>query len=117
MIAIICTDGQMEITDIRKECKSQRWIPIFVYRTAQEIVVPLFSDDYVAKSFIKRNFPPNWVRGGIILSNEDVAWIKSKGWKIRQMSYPNKLTGLKDIEMSFEIIQLADEPDFKTSRF
>lgn len=117
MLAIICTDGQMQIADIRKECKSEKWIPIFVYKTSEETVIPVFHDNFVAKSFIKRNLPNDWVRGAIILTDEDIAWIKDKGWKIREMTYPNKLTGLKDIQMTFEILELRSEPDFKTSRF
>jgi hypothetical protein len=111
-LAVLCTDGLLNLQDIKNECKTQKWFPIFMYRDKEETFVPLFNDNQTVISFIKRSMPPNWAKGRIELTDEDINWIKNKGWKIREMTYPHKVD---KFEMGFEILQLSEEPDLITS--
>lgn len=116
MFAILCTDGQMSVNDVAKECVSGQWVPLFVYRHKgdQTPIVPIFQDALTARSFAKRNMGPP--HGAIRLTEEDLAIIQAKGWKTDLMDFPRKLKDRQDIEIGLEIHEMEEEPDFTTSR-
>ena len=118
MIAILCTDGQMKLEEVRNECQPGKWVPLFIYTVAGESfpTIPLFHDEKTAKAFIKRNLPKDWLHGGVALTERDIQWMKDKGWQIREMSYPNRMTDLKNIKFGFEILEFGEEPEFRISR-
>lgn len=118
MFAILCTDGQMNLEEVRNECQPGQWVPLFTYTEGDDPtpIIPLFHDQKTAKSFIKRNLPKDWLHGGVQLTDEDIAWIKNKGWRIREMTYPNRLTDLKHITFGMEILEFSTKPDMHYGR-
>jgi hypothetical protein len=118
MIAVLCTDGQMNLQHVQSECISGKWVPLLVYTIEGEegVVIPLFHDQKTARSFIKRNLPKDWVHGGVELTDRDIDWIKDKGWKIREMNYPNKVTDLLGLKFTMEILEFAEEPGFTVGK-
>lgn len=119
MFAILATDGQVSINEVHYECAPGKWIPIFVYRDAKNPdvpVVPLFHQEKDAKTFIKRNVPAEWVRGGVHVTARDIAWMRKQGWQIEEMSYPRRMTDLKDIQFGVELQNLEPEPDVMVGR-
>ena len=78
MIAIIYTDGVIKCDDLKNECQQQKWIPITVYRDKNDnITVICFEDVKIAKQFAKRNFPKEWIKGAISLTDDDIESIKN----------------------------------------
>lgn len=117
MIAILCTDGQMHLNEIRKECQTEKWVPLFSYTENDDPtpIIPIFSNQNILKSFIKRNLPKEWLRGGVDLCDEDLEKMKARGWRLREMTFPNKLKGLKNIKFGLEILELDEKPDLHVS--
>ena len=118
MFALICTNGQMTVSDIISECVNQKWIPLFIFRDKinSRINLPIFHDESIAKSFMKRNLPKKWSHGSFCLCQEDINLIIAKGWNLQVFDFPNKIIDRSDIEIGFEIFEMANKPDFMTSR-
>lgn len=116
MFAILCTDGQMSVNDVAKECVPGQWVPLLVYRHKgeQTPIIPMFEDALTARSFAKRNMKPPF--GAVRLSDEDITNIKDKGWVTDLMEFPRKLKDRQDIELGLEIHEFFEQPDFRTSR-
>jgi hypothetical protein len=117
MIAIICTDGQMGIDDLQKECVSGKWIPLLVLRDrkTKEIHLPVFNLEDVVRKFVGRNLPKNWKHGCVYLADDDIATIIENGWQFMPMDFPRKVNEHPDYELSFEIHEFSEEPEFKVS--
>lgn len=115
MFAVLCTEGQMQLQDVANECKKEKWVPLFVYRENGETVIPLFEKVDVVRSFIKKNFPNDWIQSAFFLNEDDLKKIKSKNWRIRKMDYPNKLKDIKNIQFDIEIFYLDSEPSLKVN--
>lgn len=118
MMAILCTDGQLGINDVIKECISQKWIPILTYKHKEstEIYVPIFSIQETAKDFIKRNLPKKWLKACIHLSDAEIQTINRLNWKLEHFSFPRKIAENPMIKLGFEIIDFQEEPSFLCSR-
>lgn len=99
----------------RDECRSNKWFPILTYILDGQQVVPVFSDTKVARNFIKRNLPKDWLHGAITLSDDDAAEL-SKKFQVRELNYPNLMKDLPGIEWKEEVIELDTEPDFMVSK-
>ena len=118
MFALLYTDGQLRLRDIMKECVQEKWIPLFVYRESDSDnpILPVFNDQNIAKSFMKRNLPKDWSHGTIMLSEDDLNSIKEKGWTLQVFDFPRKIKDCVNILMGLEIFELQEEPDLVTSR-
>jgi len=120
MICILFTDGILKLHEIAKECKKDKWVPVCVYREKLVVdgvpTVIGFNSQEIAKKFAKRNLPKEWLRGSIRLTEESITWIKNKGWKIEFFTYPKLITSHPLYEISFEIIELGNEPDLYCQR-
>lgn len=114
MIAIICTDGQLGLHEIEKECVSQKWIPLLILKQKLDgkIILPVFNLIDISRKFVNRNMPKNWNHGCVLLANEDIENIIKKDWKIEPFDFPRKVNEHPDFEMTFEIHEFAQEPDF-----
>lgn len=119
MMAILCSDGQLALNDIIKECITQKWVPLLTYqdKKTENIYVPIFSIQDTAKNFIKRNLPKNWIKACICLSDQEIKTINSLNYKIEHFSFPRKINENPDIRMGFQIIEFDQQPDFICSRF
>lgn len=119
MMAILCSDGQLKINDIVKECVSQKWIPLLTYRykDESEIYLPIFSIQDTAKDFIKRNLPKEWLKACIYLSVDDIEKINSLKWRVEHFSFPRKIVQNPNIILGFEIFEFQEEPNFLCSKF
>lgn len=104
MIVLLYSDGILSINDILKECKIQKWFPI----CAQGNTVIGFNDPEIAKKFAKRNFPKNWIRGGIRINENDINWIKSQNWSIEILNWPKLMK-----DLSFLIFETQEEMQHK----
>lgn len=118
MLALLCTNGQMTVSDVISECVEQKWIPLFIFREINTNIInlPLFHDISIAKAFMKRNLPKKWSHGSFLLCQEDMNVIISKGWNLKVYDFPNKIVDRKDIELGFEIFEMAGKPDYITSK-
>lgn len=112
MISIICTDGQLGVNEIKKECIAGKWIPLLVLRKGEDVILPVFNLIDIAKNFTKRNLPKEWKHGCVYLCKDDIAAIIKKGWKIEPFNFPKKINENIEIEMGFEIYEFFEEPDF-----
>lgn len=117
MIAIICTDGQMEIDDIHKECISGKWIPLLILKetVTGKVHLPVFSLQDIAYKFVVRNLPKEWKHGCVYLADDDIATVIERGWQFMPMDFPRKMNEHPDYEFGFEIHQFSEEPEFKVS--
>jgi hypothetical protein len=118
MFAILCTDGQMKLDEVRNECLPGKWVPLFAYwlNGEEHPNIPVFHDSETAKAFIKKNLPPEWIHGGVQLTDRDVKWMEDKGWRIRQLSYPQRIQASKICKIGLEVLELEVEPDFAIGR-
>jgi hypothetical protein len=117
MMAILCSDGQINLQELMKECVPGKWIPLLILkRQNKPPILPIFNLTEVAKTFIKRNLPKNWSHGAICLCEDDIEKIKSKGWEMEIFNFPRKVTDLQDMSLDFEIHEFSEVPDFLTSR-
>ena len=114
MIAVICTDGQLQVNNIQFECVKQKWIPILILKekVSNDIVVPIFTLEDTCYQFIIRNLPKQWKKGCIHLSQDDYDRMKEKNWKFLLLDFPRKFVDHPNYEMGFEVHDFSDEPDF-----
>jgi hypothetical protein len=115
MIAVMCTQGTLKFQEIRDECPTNKWFPILTYVINGEQVLLLFSDQKVAKQFIKRNLPKDWLHGAIELTDDDEKMLRER-FKVREMNYPNLMKDLPGIEWKEEVLELDERPNFHVSR-
>lgn len=114
MYAILFTDGQIDMKAIRKECRPEKWVPILTYKDVKNItIVPVFYDANLAKTFIKRNFPKDWTQASVSLGENNLKWMKDKGWKLEVMTFPRLMKNLPNIHFEFEILDLLVVPEIK----
>lgn len=118
MFALICTDGQMSVSEIHAECVKEKWVPLLVYRSkdSKQPILPTFTLLDTARAFSKRNLPKEWLKGTVWLTDVDIQNIEKRGWRMEPFEYPRKMKDLPDIEFGFEIHEFAEEPVFKTGR-
>lgn len=100
----------MQLDDVANECKKEKWVPLFVYRENGKTIIPLFKDTKVLKSFLRKNFPSEWLKAAFQLNINDLEKIKNENWQIRQMTYGNKLKDIPNIEFGIEILKIDEEP-------
>ena len=111
MLALIYSDGSIEKDDLKNECQSQKWIPLAVKKDKNnEITVICFNDYKDALKFSKRNFPKNWIKGSITLSEVELNFIKNKNWKIEILTFPRLLNSHPEYKLGFEILEFHDTP-------
>jgi len=110
MHAILYTDDQIKLGDIRKECREQQWVPVLTYIDSDKTTtVVCFNELKTAYSFARRNLDKKWVQGSVSLMPDDIDWIENKGWKIEILDFPKKY---KDrFHIGFEIVWLSTKPD------
>lgn len=120
MIAILFTDGQIKLNEVYDECSQGQWIPVMVYRPKGQPEAPptviVCNTEDTAKRFVKRNLDKKWLQGAILLGDEEIKWIKDKGWNIEVIEWPRKILGHPDLNVGFEIIEFAAKPDVHCSR-
>lgn len=99
--AALFTDGQMNLTDIRRECTSMKFSPIllFSYKGEDEIYIPLFTKAEIAVKFSKRNIPDQKPPGAVNLTEDDYDFIKEQKWKHFILKFPRKITDLVDFSV------------------
>jgi len=112
MIALVYSDGCISQSELKNECQAQQWIPLAVKRDLHNNVWVLgFSDPNVAKQFARRNFPKNWIKGSIMLCDEDLQFIGKNNWKIEILSFPRLLNSHPEYKLGFEILEFHNKPD------
>lgn len=108
LFAVFCPDGTLKLKDMNR-CQAEKWIPIATITVKNKINALIFSDVKVARNFIRRNYPKDWLRGLIVLSTKQLEWMRDKNWEVRYMTYPNIL---KDTPgFGYEVIEFDVEPD------
>lgn len=114
MYAILCTDGELNLQAVFKECRKEKWIPIFAYREEQSPdvpIIPLFHRDKDSKNFAKRNLPEKWLKGAVHVTSDNIKWMEDKGWKMEPMNFPRKINELPGISLGFEIMEFFEQPE------
>jgi hypothetical protein len=114
--AVVCTQGEMGLQEIRAECKPERWVPILVMRCEGKTKVPTFTNPDVAKQFVRRNLPERWRKGsGVVNVTAEYARIfKSKGWEVLTYDFPRKMVDI--VEFDIEVVEYTDDVDVVTRR-
>lgn len=113
MLAAFCTEGQMNLSDVIKECGGDRWIPLLVIKAENKTVLPTFIDSEVCRKFCKRNLPKNWVYGCVNLTHEDIESLAKKDLDVLELAYPRLL---KDaFEFGVEIHEFVGDVEVKTA--
>lgn len=117
-IAILCTDGVLKLHEIKQECVGEAWVPVVSVQEKgkDNPTILLFGTQDTAYKFAKRNLDRKWLKGCVTLTEEDIRWIKGKGWDIMELSFPRKLNSHPDYTLGFEVIELNDKPDLFISR-
>lgn len=110
MLVAFCTEGHMNSFEIKNECGKEGWIPLVVLKSNEKIIIPHFPSNEICRKFCLRNFPKQWLCGGVDLSQEDISLIKEKGWEFEEFNFPRLIKNLYDI--SIEIHEFA--ADFET---
>lgn len=118
MIAIFCSDGAMQLSDIYSECHKNKWVPILVYRKKDDPTptVILCNSEETAKRFAQRNLKRGWQLGVVYLGDEGMAFIRSKGWGVEEISWPKRMNGRSDIELGYEVVDFDTSPEVYTAR-
>jgi hypothetical protein len=111
--AILMPEGSVTVSEVCEELKPGKWVPILSFTHQGDLipVIPIFTDEKTAKTFIRRNLPQETLRGAVALSEETLEKLRSKGLVVRSMSYPNQLTNQPDIKFESQILELEEEPD------
>lgn len=109
LFAVLYTDGLVELTSIKNECKKENWAPIFVYEQGKDIIVPCFTSQEDARKFGKKNLPKEWLSGAVSLSEREYFWLKSQKYIIEVMNYPRKIKDL--YKTGFRILEFSENPD------
>ena len=107
MLVAFCTEGQMSVFDVKHECGKDGWIPLVVLKKDNQIILPHFTGNEICKKFCLRNFPKNWLCGGVALSDDDIDSIKNKGWIFQEFNFPRLIKNNFDIIV--EIHEFASE--------
>lgn len=112
MYVVIYSDGQVSLSDMHTDCRSKSWIPMAVLRGDDgSISVPCFLDMECAKRFASRNMPREWIKGAVLLADEDFESIKSKGWALERFEFPRLVRDRKGSRLDFEIYEFASRPE------
>lgn len=108
---LFATLGEMNTSDIVKECQPGSWAPVLVFRNEQITYVPVLNTQEHAIRFAQRNLPKGQIFGMLILTPEDVIKIEkefaAKGFTFVFLDHPKKLVGKADVE----IYEFAGKPD------
>lgn len=118
MIAILCTDGVMQLPDICSECQPNKWVPVLVYRKQDDPTptVLVCETEDMAKRFAQRNIQKGWLLGAVYLGEEGLAYIKAKGWKTERIDWPRRMTSLPGIKLDYEVVDFQTNPAVYTAR-
>jgi hypothetical protein len=118
MFAIICTDGQITLSQLRSECVKGKWVPLLIYRNKETKlpILPIFNSLDIARQFSKRNLPKEWLKGCVSLTDVDMVAIDNRGLSTEIFDFPRKMTDLPDIEFDLEIHEFAEEPNFRAGK-
>jgi len=111
MLVAFCTEGQMDLDAVIKECGGERWIPLLVIKTENKTVLPIFIDSEVCRKFCKRNLPKDWVFGCVDLTYEDVEVLAKKDLEVLEFTYPRLLKDAFDF--GIEIHEFVSEIEVK----
>jgi hypothetical protein len=117
MFAVISTDGQLGLKELEKECCKGKWIPLCVLKNREtgEIYLPIFNLEDICRRFAIRNLPKEWSKGSVLLTQEDYQKLDSKGFKFMLFDFPRIVNDDRDYELTFEIHEFDEQPDFKVS--
>lgn len=112
MYVVLYSDGQVSVDELDSDCRSRSWIPMAVLRHSDgRTTVPCFTDVDCARSFSNRNIPKGWTRGSILLGEDDLSSIKSKGMELDMFEFPRLVKDRKDCRLDFEILEFGEKPD------
>tara|TARA_Y100001934_G_C12066497_1_gene637958 strand:- start:213 stop:569 length:357 start_codon:yes stop_codon:yes gene_type:complete len=114
---IIFNDGNLSMSDFKKECQEESWLPLTVIRQEDKTMVPIFRNPETAHKFMKRNFNVREVLTGLLaLTEEDITNAKDKGWEILELKWPNKYKDRAGHKIDVEIFEISSKPDVATYR-
>lgn len=118
MHAALYNDAQLDVQAIHNECGHGRWVPLMVYRPKDDPEGPprliMFESAQVVQRFVNRNITldmvkQGWVRGSILLVEDDMRLIKERGWIVDIFKWPRQIIGNKDLIVGFEIHEFAGD--------
>lgn len=107
LYALVCTEGHMNVRDIRQECRPEKWVPLVVYRKEDKTFLPLFESPRIARRFAERNFPKKWLTGIVNLNPLDFESIAEKGIVCITLEWQKKMKNT----VEFDIVVHEYDPD------
>lgn len=115
MFAVLCSDGAIKPDDITGQIREEQWVPLAVTKPRNDPeatpTLLLFADREIARKFAIRNFPKDWMVSVVELADDDHQWIKDRGWKIENMTYPRIMNTHPDYELTYAVLEFASKPD------
>lgn len=106
MYAIVCTQGDMTLGEVKRECVGGKWVPVLFYYEDETPIFPVFPSQDMAKRFAQRNVPKAWLTGCVNLDEDDVNAIRGKGVVVL-MGYPKRIVA----KYSVEVIEYHPDKD------
>lgn len=111
MYAILYTEGIIDVNEVYKECRLQKWAPILTYSQGNSIrKIPVFHDPLVAQNFAKRNIPRDWLHGSVFLTDPKIEVIRNCGFIFDLLNFPRLIKDLPNMQFEVEIISLNEVP-------
>lgn len=115
MFAVLCSDGVIKPEDIVGQIREEQWVPLAVTKPRNDPdgkpTLLLFNEMLVAKKFAIRNFPKEWMVSTVTLADDDLQWIKDRGWNIEMVSYPRLMNSHPDYKLTYEVLEFSSKPD------
>lgn len=110
--AIISSENELGLQDIRNECMEQSWVPLSVkydkLKNTSKIII--FRSLSVAKSFIKRNYRKDEFLGVIKMPTKQIQQFLNDNLEIEFLDWPKSFKDLSDVKLGIEVIKLLDNP-------
>jgi len=114
LYAIVCTQGNMKLQDIRNECLAQKWVPLLVFHQDDKTILPLFESATVARRFSERNLPKKWLTGAVNLDLRDGEIIGKKDIQCVVYQFPQKLKDFVEFDVEIHEYDSDKELEVKT---
>jgi len=107
------TEGQMNVSDIKKECQSEGWIPLLYYEFEDKKVIPIFKNSDICRKFLKRNLPKDHLTGAVELTPDDQKQLDESEYEFKYFDHPRKISDW--VKFNVYIYNFTTNPELTTA--
>ena len=112
MIFAFTTFGDMNVGEVREECRTNKFAPLLIYEFEGKVTLPYFTSVRVCKEFCRRNLPKKWLSGAIYCTDDDLKTLADHDMQLKEFSWPKKIKNL--VSWDVHIHEFDDTPEFTT---